>query len=85
MAMVQMEREQYKAQTKRVDEQRSWLIKMLRELENHQRGVKTRYETLTMPMSLEDREQNDARDVVQIQASLFVKVNICGLCCTGVL
>ncbi|XP_055341344.1 myosin heavy chain, striated muscle-like isoform X2 [Paramacrobiotus metropolitanus] len=73
MAMIQMEREQYKAQTKRMDEQRTWLTKMLREMENHQRGIKTRFELLTMPVALDQDEKDAARDVVQIQAALFVK------------
>lgn len=75
VSMIQMEREQYRAQTKRVDEQRSWLVKMLRELESNQRGVRTRYETLTMPTALDnEKDPTETRDIVQIQAAFFVKV-----------
>ena len=66
-----MEREEYRAQRNRVEEQRSWFVKILRELEHQQRGVKTRFELLTLPIT---GGGGDSADIVQIQAAFFVKV-----------
>ena len=72
---LSLERETYKAQSKRVDEQRAWLVKMLRELEEHQRGIKTRYETLSMPSFTQNGgQQGNEDDVVHMQAQLFIQV-----------
>ena len=74
MAVVALEREQYRAQRNRVEEQRSWFAKILRELEHQQRGVKTRYELMTLPsIGAADHGQGDAKDIVQIQATFFIK------------
>ncbi|OQV18765.1 putative Coiled-coil domain-containing protein 39 [Hypsibius exemplaris] len=73
MAAVALEREEYRAQRNRVEEQRSWFVKILRELEHQQRGVKTRFEMLTLPIQGLDQGQGDSTDIVQIQAAFFVK------------
>ena len=73
MAAVALEREEYRAQRNRVEEQRSWFVKILRELQHQQRGVKTRFELLTLPIT---GGGGDSTDMVQIQAAFFVKVCI---------